>query len=259
VSHEAEYHDNMVALLELIWGKGYMAPGGTGNVARLLEGAEPQGKRVLDIGCGLGGPAMDMVRLHGAQVVGVDIEAPLIERARKYAREAGLHEHCAFRLVDPGPLPFDDSSFDIVVSAGAVTQTADKLSMFEEARRVLRPSGHFRCYEWMGTGQDYSDEMKHWIELEGLTYAFETLSRFGELLREAGFDEVETIDATDWYRAEARREYECLRGELYEELVALIGRKDADYYVADWRAMVGVIDSGEMRQGYCRAKRPMDS
>jgi hypothetical protein len=101
--------------------------------------------------------------------------------------------------------------------------------------------------------------MKHWIELEGLTYAFETLSRFGELLREAGFDEVETIDATDWYRAEARREYECLRGELYEELVALIGRKDADYYVADWRAMVGVIDSGEMRQGYCRAIRPMDS
>ena len=258
MSHEAEYHDNMVALLELIWGKGYMAPGGTGNVAKLLEGTEPQGKRILDIGCGLGGPAMDMVRLHGAQVVGIDIEAPLIERARKYAREAGLHEHCAFRLVSPGPLPFDDSAFDIVVSAGAVTQTADKLSMFEEARRVLRPGGYFRCYEWMGTGQDYSDEMRRWVELEGLTYAFETLARFGELLREAGFDDVETIDATDWYRAEARREHERLGGELYDQLVALIGRKEADYYVEDWRAMVVVIDAGEMRQGYCRGTRPLE-
>ena len=99
MSHEAEYHDNMVALLELIWGKGYMAPGGPGNVAKLLDGTAPQGKRVLDIGCGLGGPAMEMVRDHGAQVVGIDLEAPLIERARAYAREAGLHEHCRFQLV----------------------------------------------------------------------------------------------------------------------------------------------------------------
>jgi hypothetical protein len=38
VSHEAEYHDKLVKLLELMWGEGYMAPGGAGNVAKLLEG-----------------------------------------------------------------------------------------------------------------------------------------------------------------------------------------------------------------------------
>jgi phosphoethanolamine N-methyltransferase len=257
MGHDAEYHNSMVALLELIWGKGYMAPGGPGNVARLLDGTEPGGKQILDIGCGLGGPAMEMVRTHGAQVVGIDLEAPLIDRAKTYAREAGLHEHCTFQVVEPGRLPFPDEAFDIVVSSGAVTQTPDKSSLFTEVRRVLRPGGHFRCYEWMGNGQEYSDDMRYWIELEGLTYAFETLSRFGELLHDAEFEDVDTIDATDWYRAEARREYELLRGDLYDELIALIGQEDADYYVEDWRAMIVVIDSGEMQQGYCRARRPV--
>ena len=52
----------MVKLLELIWGEGYMAPGGPGNVRKLLGGADTAGKQILDIGCGLGGPAMDVAR-----------------------------------------------------------------------------------------------------------------------------------------------------------------------------------------------------
>lgn len=256
MTHEAEYHDKIVALLELVWGKGYMAPGGTGNVARLLDGTEPRGKQVLDIGCGIGGPAMDMVRLHGAQVVGIDLEAPLIDRAQSSAREAGLHEHCRFQLVTPGPLPFADSDFDIVVSSGAVTQTPDKAALFAEIRRVLRPGGHFRCYEWMGDGREPTDELRYWIELEGLTYEFQTLDDYELQLREAGFEAVETIDASDWYRAEAHRELEWMRGALNAQMVELLGREDADYFIEDWRAMTVVIDSGEMRQGYCRGQRP---
>ena len=38
MSHEDEYHDGMIALLELIWGEGFMAPGGPGNVAKMVEG-----------------------------------------------------------------------------------------------------------------------------------------------------------------------------------------------------------------------------
>jgi len=52
----SEYHDAMITLLETIWGKGFMAPGGAGNVAIQVDGLDLIGKRVLDIGCGLGGP-----------------------------------------------------------------------------------------------------------------------------------------------------------------------------------------------------------
>lgn len=256
MSHEAEYHDNMVAMLELIWGDGYMAPGGTGNVAKLLDGTAPEGKLILDIGCGIGGPAIDMVRLHGAQVAGIDLEEPLIRRAKTAARKAGLQDHCTFQCVEPGPLRFPDASFDIVVSSGALTQTEDKVSMFAEILRVLKPGGYFSCYEWMTSGQDASADLQYWIKLEELTYAFQTLAEYGRLLDVAGFGDVQTTDASAWYRAEASREYELLKGELYEPMIKLLGQADADHFVESWRAMVIVCNSGEMRQAYCRGQRP---
>jgi len=246
----------MVTMLELIWGEGYMAPGGAGNVAILLEGTKPAGKRILDIGCGIGGPAMDMVRLHDAEVVGIDLEKPLIDRANAAAAKHGLQDRCTFECVVPGELPFPDGSFDIVVSSGAITQTEGKASMFGECYRVLRPGGYVSCYEWMKSERDYSEDMLYWFKVEGLTYALETLENYGERLRDAGFDDVEITDASSWYQAEARREYELIRGDLYERMVELLGQDDADHFVEDWRAMVVVCDSGEMRQGYCRGHRP---
>lgn len=222
----------------------------------MLEGTNPAGKRILDIGCGIGGPAREMATTHGANVVGIDLEAPLIARARADAAAADLGDQCVFHKVDPGPLPFDGASFDIVVSAGAVTQTGDKTSMFAEVFRVMRPSGHFRCYEWTDSGQEYSDDMRYWFELEGLTYALVTLEHIEGLLREAGFGAVETIDASDWYRAEARREYELIRGDLFETLVEELGADDANHFVEDWRMLAAVCESGELLTGYCRARRP---
>lgn len=251
-----EYHDNMVTMLELIWGSGYMAPGGPGNVARLLRGTNPAGKRILDVGCGIGGPAFEMVETHGAEVLGIDLEAPLIERALRDASARGIGDRCHFEVVEPGPLPFDDHAFDIVLSSGAITQTSGTSDLVNECFRVLRPGGYLTCYEWMRTEQPYSSDMLYWFKMEGLTYALETLENFGRLFADAGFVDVETADASRWYRQECRREYELIRGELFPRMVELLGQDDAKHFVENWRAMTIVCDSGEMRQGYCRGRRP---
>ena len=104
-----------------------------------------------------------------------------------------------------------------------------------------------------------SNDMLYWIKVEELTFEMETLQQYGDRFRSAGFEDVVTTDASDWYRVEARREYELVRGWLYERMVELLGRDSADHFVEDWRAMVVVCDSGEMRQGYCRGrKRDLD-
>jgi phosphoethanolamine N-methyltransferase len=256
MTHEDEYHDNMVTLLELIWGDGYMAPGGPGNVAKMLAGLKTSGRHILDIGCGIGGPAFEMARTHGASVVGIDLEAPLIERAQQAASTRVLGDQCEFQTVSAGPLPFDDESFDIVVSAGAFTQTADKAGLLAESSRVLKPGGHLSCYEWMKAPGEYSEDMRYWFEVEGLTYEMETLEDFRDRFVDAGFADVRAEDATAWYRDEVRREYELIRGELYPRMVELIGQEDGDHFVENWRAMVIVIDKDEMRQGYLRGRRP---
>jgi phosphoethanolamine N-methyltransferase len=80
--HEDEYDDAMVTMLELIWGEGFLSPGGPEATLEIVRGLDLDGKSVLDIGCGIGGPAMVLVRERGCRVIGLDLEAPLIARAR---------------------------------------------------------------------------------------------------------------------------------------------------------------------------------
>lgn len=256
MSHENEYDANMVTMLELIWGEGYMVPGGAGCVAKMLRGLDTHRRRILDIGCGIGGPAFEMARTFDADVVGIDIEAPLIERAMDAAERHGLADRCTFRTVDVGPLPFDDRSFDIVVTAGAITQTEDKEAIFNDCFRVLRPGGYLSCYDWTRTGGDYSEDMLYWFEMEGLTYELETLDDYRQHFLDCGYIDIEIEDASVWYRKQANREFDMVRGDLFPRMVELLGQESADHFVENWRAMVIVCNKGEMRQGYCRGRKP---
>ena len=256
MAHENEYDNNMITMLELIWGEGYMAPGGPGNVTKLLDGLETRAKRILDIGCGIGGPAFEMARTFNAEVVGIDLEAPLIERAIIAAERKGLSNRCTFETVDPGPLTFADKSFDIIVSSGAITQTTDHAAILGECCRVLRPGGYLTCYEWMKSPQPYSDDMSYWFKMEGLTYALKTLDGYATEARKSGFVDIETEDASAWYRRRANIEYGLICGDLYPRMLELLGQQAADHFVEDWRAMVTVCNSGELRQGYFRGRRP---
>jgi len=246
----------MLELLEWIWGRGYMAPGGEGNVDRLVAGLDLRGRKVLDIGSGLGGPAFYMARKYGARICGIDLEPHLVARATTQAGKLGLEGLVKFRQVQAGALDFPANQFDLVISSGAVTQTTDKRGIFSEAWRVLKPGGVVSCYEWMKREGKYSEDMLRWFELEGLTYSLETLEAHGEILSAAGFVEIELEDASSWYRRECRKEYELLSGEGNETVVQLIGQADADHLIEDWRVMAKVCESGEMRQGYCRGRKP---
>jgi phosphoethanolamine N-methyltransferase len=256
MGHEDEYHDAMITMLELIWGAGFMAPGGEGNVANLLKGLDVRDERVLDIGSGLGGPAFVLAREYGAFVVGTDLERALVERARRRARELGVDARVEFRFAEPGPLAFPDESFDVVLSSGAFTQVDDKRGMYRECLRVLVPGGALTSYDWMKSAGEYSDDMRYWFEMEGLTYAMETPERHAELLREAGFTDVTVADRSGWYRRRVQNEYAKIRTELYPRMLELMGQKDADHFVENWRALTVVCEKGEMLQVYCRARKP---
>jgi ubiquinone/menaquinone biosynthesis C-methylase UbiE len=256
MGHESEYDDALVTLLEIIWGEGYMVPGGEGNVAKIAEGLDMRDKRVLDIGCGIGGPAFFLARNYGANVVGTDLEPQLIELAKQRAKKSGLEAKTEFQVVEAGPLGFPDESFDFVVSSGAFTQISNKLEMFKEVLRVLKPGGVFSCYDWMKSESDYSEDMHYWFKLEGLTYALVTPEQYEEALREAGFTDVSVVEKSDWYRKKVREEYELLRDELYPRAVELIGKQHADHRLENWRAMVVVCENGELRQAYTRGRKP---
>jgi ubiquinone/menaquinone biosynthesis C-methylase UbiE len=253
--HQDEYHDAMIGMLELIWGQGFLIPAGPENVRRTVAGLDLRDKLVLDIGSGIGGPALVLAGEMGARVVGIDLEGPLVARARAYADAAGLGGRAEFRQVAVGPLALDDGTFDVVYSSGVFTQVEDKLAMFKEAFRVLKPGGVFTCYDWMKGDRPYSDDMRTWFKLEGLTYAMETLEAHGRILRQAGFTDVELEDDQQAYRDLCHREYNQMQGPLKAQMIAMLGREQQEHFLENWRAMV-VLDKGELRPGFYRARKP---
>jgi len=254
--HQDEYHDAMIDMLELIWGQGFLIPAGSENVRRIVAGLDLRDKLVLDIGSGIGGPALILAGELGARVVGIDLEGPLVARAQGYAEAAGLGERIEFRQVTVGPLGFDDDTVDVVYSSGVFTQVDDKLAMFKEVFRVLKPGGVLTCYDWMKGDDPYSEDMRAWFKLEGLTYAMETLETHGRILREAGFTDIELQDDQQAYRDLCHQEYDQINGPLKARMIDVLGQEQQEHFLENWRAMVVVLDKGELRPGFYRARKP---
>lgn len=107
------------------------------------------GQRVLDVACGTGTAALVAAR-HYAEVTGIDYVADLVERARRRALVEG-HE-VDLQVGDAQDLPFDDDSFDVVLSVYGVQFAPDQERAAAELLRVCRPGGRIGLASPMATG-----------------------------------------------------------------------------------------------------------
>jgi SAM-dependent methyltransferase len=251
-----EYDDSMLAMLELIWGEGFLSPGGAESVRAIVGDVSLRDRLVLDIGCGIGGVDLVLAREYGAQVIGLDVERPVVERARALVARAGLADRIALLCIDPGPLPQPDASGDVVFGKDSWIHVEDKVLFFAEVFRVLKPGGRLLAGDWMKGPGPLSADMLYWFETEGLTYHMETQDRYAEILREAGFEDVGMLDIADDYRALAQDEYASTRGALKPAMIEALGRDGQARFEETWRAMTVVLDKGELRPGRFWARKP---
>jgi phosphoethanolamine N-methyltransferase len=257
-SEPGEYDAGMLTLLQIIWGDGFLSPGGSDEVARLLEGSDIGDCEVLDIGCGLGVIDELLVKKHCARsVVGIDIDPSLLAEMQQRIERAGLTKRIRAQKVEVGPLPFAAASFDVVFSKDSMVQIPDKPTIYAEVLRVLRPGGRFIASDWLrgGTGA-YSPEMMEFFRLEGIAYNMASLDESAAALRAAGFVDVEIRDRHDWYLALARRELEAMRGVLNSLIVSRIGTQRAQHFIDNWRQLALVLERGELRPGHIKATKP---
>ena len=253
-----EYDDDLVALLEAVWGEGFMSPGSTDEVDLYLQGVDLAGSSVLDIGCGLGGVDVHLVKQHRAgKVTGIDIEPDLIQRCERLAQKYGIAEQTDFLCVEPGPLPFADASFDAVTSKDSIIHIADKHALAADIFRVLKPGGHFAASDWLaGYEGEPSPEMQAYIVAEGLDFGLASAKTYRQALEAAGFVDIEIVDRNDWYRAEARREREQLRGALYDGLASQVGSEFLEHEIDVWNKMIVAADQGQLRPTHLRCRKP---
>ncbi|PWW04053.1 methyltransferase family protein [Hoeflea marina] len=255
---EPEYDDTAIRFLEVLWGEGYLSPGGPDEVDRVLAGLNLSGLDVLDIGCGTGGITLHIARKHQPRhVTGFDVEVPVIEAARRRADADGLSDRVGFVQSAPGPLPFADASLDLVFSKDALIHVADKEAVFADIFRVLRPGGIFAASDWLRSDDGpLSAEMVSYIKAEGLSFGMASPARYQSAMRRAGFVGVTTVNRNLWYRDVARGELERLKGPLRQTAVDAVGEAYVAKNIATWTAMQKVLDSGEHCPTHLRGHKP---
>jgi 2-polyprenyl-3-methyl-5-hydroxy-6-metoxy-1,4-benzoquinol methylase len=100
------------------------------------------GKRLLDVACGAGGPALRLAALTGASVMGIDVHEQAVVTANALAAQRGLAGRCEFRVMDATQaLPLSDASFDAITCIDAINHLPDRRRVIAEWARLMNPEG----------------------------------------------------------------------------------------------------------------------
>jgi ubiquinone/menaquinone biosynthesis C-methylase UbiE len=103
--------------------------------------------KVLDVGSGVGGASRFLASEYGCPITGLDLTDEYCRVAQSLADRLGLASHVNYRQGSALDMPFEDASFDIVWTQHASMNIADKLKLYSEIARVLRPGGSFAMYD----------------------------------------------------------------------------------------------------------------
>ncbi len=251
------YPRSELQFFERVWGKGFLSPGGPEEIAEVLQGVDLEGKRILDIGCGMGGADILLVKDYGAaEVVGIDVEKPVLDKAKQYVLESNLVDKIQFKLVEPGPLQLEDSSFDIVFSKDALLHISDKELLFSEIFRVLKSDGMFVAGDWLrGDYEKVSEQMALFFKLTDNEFDMVTLGDYETKLKKSGFATVVLRDRHEWYQEVAKRELVTIQG-LKDEIIAEVGIETYESaWESFWQVLIETLKTGEFRPAHIKAKK----
>ena len=204
------YYDLVTDFYEYGWGRSFhfasRVPGESFRESLIRHehriadalGLKP-GMVAADLGCGIGGPLMEIARYSGANIVGVNSNEYQLQRARKLTKEAGLSHLSDFLYCDFLHVDAPDESFDGVYGIEATCCAPDKISIYGEAFRLLKPGGSLAVYEYCVTDRFDPENPQHLrikadLELGGGLLNIDDMKTVNDALETVGFEAIETRD-----------------------------------------------------------------
>jgi SAM-dependent methyltransferase len=131
-----------LAPLDQFHTRGILATAELGRAAELNPST-----RVLDLGCGLGGPARYLAATFGCKVTGIDLTPAFIDAATWLTARCGLSNRVTFQVGDALHIPSGEAAFDVVFLQHVAMNIEDRAGLYAEIRRVLAPGGGLVIYD----------------------------------------------------------------------------------------------------------------
>jgi arsenite methyltransferase len=149
------------------------------------------GQTVLDLGSGAGFDCFLAARAvgPGGRVIGVDMTHEMLAKARENAKKNGF-SNVEFRLGEIEALPVADESVDVIISNCVINLSPEKVRVFKEAYRVLKPRGRLAVADMVATAPVPDEIKSNWAAYTGCMAGTSQISEIEEMLRAAGFDKI---------------------------------------------------------------------
>ena len=163
---------------------------GCGN-PQAIASLEP-GEVVVDLGAGAGFDSFLSARAVGPEgaVIGVDMTPEMVAKARENAHKAG-YENVEFRLGEIEHLPIADATADVIISNCVINLAPDKLAVYREAFRVLKPGGRLAVSDVVATAELPAEWREDMQLLSACIAGAATVDEVESMLRDAGFEEID--------------------------------------------------------------------
>jgi SAM-dependent methyltransferase len=158
------------------------------------------GQHIVDIGCGLGGPARYIAKRFQCKVSGIDITPPFVEAGNRLTALLRMEDQVTIRQGDGQRLPYGDAAFDGAYTQHVTMNVSDRPRFFSEAHRVLK-SGAFFALTEHGLGPNANPHYPlPWSE-DGSGAYLVPPSETSALLKAAGFEDIVLEDTGAKYLA----------------------------------------------------------
>ncbi|KAL5697413.1 phosphoethanolamine N-methyltransferase [Ranunculus cassubicifolius] len=247
-----QYKCNGILRYERVFGEGFVSTGGLETTTEFVGMLDLKpGQKVLDVGCGIGGGDFYMAEKFDADVIGIDLSVNMVS----FALERAIGRKCSveFEVADCTTKQYPDNSFDVIYSRDTILHIQDKPALFRTFFKWLKPGGKVLISDYCKSAGTPSLEFGEYIKQRG--YDLHDVETYGQMLKDAGFNEVIAEDRTDQFVKVLQKELDVLEKEK-DDFIMDFSEKDYNEIVDGWKSkVIRSSSAGEQRWGLFIAKK----
>ena len=209
---------------------------------------------VLDLCCGLGGPARYLAYHYGCRVTGVDLNTDRLAGAVRLTERTKLQDRVLFHHANALQTGLADETFDAIVSQEAFCHIPNKKTLITECVRLLKTGGRI-VYTDILARNSMTNEIRSRLESEMVFSELTTLEEYCHLLEEKGCQVVEVEDLSENW-AQILVDRLAMYRSLKEQTVSSFGLAHFQKWDRTYSFFVGLYRSGELGGGRFVAHKP---